>query len=86
MDDQTIDQLLEILKKSSLFSVEEYESIIHALIDIHESIDEVYNKIIPKILNVKNIKRQDLKDFLWNIGEEFRHIDYHIKDSKITEL
>ena len=72
----------EVLKKHQIFSKKDLETYIHALIDIRESI----NKIGELLLDVDDKKEKEaVLDIIWGIREEFRHIDYHIKDAKLTE-
>jgi hypothetical protein len=65
---------------------EESDGLVHALIDIAVSIEKVYFDVIPKLLSEPNATTEIFKDRLWDLREEFRHIDYHIHDSKLTEL
>lgn len=81
-----IDNLLKLLLSSKLFTKQEVEAIVHALVDISESFEKLYAEIIPNILNSSEFDIDDLKDKIWDVREEFRHIDYHIKDAKLTEL
>ncbi len=72
----------EVLKKHQIFSKRDLETYIHALIDIRESI----NRVGELLLNVDDKKNKEaVLDIIWGIREEFRHIDYHIKDAKLTE-
>jgi hypothetical protein len=69
-----------------MISSEEADAVIHALIDIAVSIEKVYFDVVPKLLSEPNATIEILKDRLWDLREEFRHIDYHIHDSKLTEI
>lgn len=80
------DVFLNILLNKKLVPVQDAEAIVHALYDISESIEEIYNVIIPKILQQENGSRELLQDLLWDIREEYKHIQYHIDDAKLTEL
>lgn len=59
-------------------------AILHALVDIKESMDAIYSNILPK-LSVEGISQDEVQDLLWDIREEFRHVEYHIHDSKILD-
>ena len=78
--------LFDILKNSNFFSKEDLESLMHALIDVEESFIKIYDVLIPNLLKLKNVDKELLQECLWDIREEFRHIYYHIHDSKITDL
>lgn len=57
----------------------------YALGDIYESISRIYLKIIPKMLSDQCEDIEQIKDAIWDVREEFRHIQYHINDGKLTE-
>lgn len=78
--------LLNLLRSHQVVPDEEADAIVHALTDIGVSIEKVYFDIIPRILSNPEISIDDLRDRLWDLREEFRHIDYHIHDSKLTDL
>ena len=80
------DKLFELIKSHGLLGPEEAEAFIHALNDISESIERIYCELVPNMLNSSIAKDDDLKDKLWDVREEFRHIEYHLKDAKLTEL
>ena len=52
----------------------------YSLSEIERSCSTFYNKLLPKLK--KNNKQEDIEKILHEIGEEFRHILYHIEDSK----
>jgi hypothetical protein len=84
---QTLDKLINNLQKSSQVNshdiVNEKESVrlAHAIIDLSESFKEILENLAPK-LNTDNIEEKEVEDILLNIGEELRHILYHIKDCR----
>ncbi len=58
----------------------EAATLTHCFMDLKESFDafqEIYQKLIQS-----NISKEDVEEILFDIGEEFRHILYHIKDPK----
>jgi hypothetical protein len=76
--------LHSLLKGMNSKTNEEIDSFIHAIVDIEESFLKIYSILIKEILD--NQSNYDLiQDRLWEIREEFRHIDYHINDAKLTE-
>lgn len=74
--------LYEVLKKHHIFEQEDLEAYIHAIIDIRASIV----KINEFLLDVDDkIDKEEVKEIIWSVREEFRHIDYHLKDANLTE-
>jgi len=55
-----------------------------SLVDIEESNKKI-NILINKLINDNNLIEEDINDILFNIGDEFRHILYHIKDMQFYE-
>lgn len=53
--------------------------IAHAFKDIEESAYKFSNHLLPQLLN-SNTNINDIYELLLEIGEEFRHILYHIND------
>ncbi|HEX2552759.1 MAG TPA: hypothetical protein VHL98_03600 [Microvirga sp.] len=59
---------------------EEAWAIAHGLADIEGSFLKVYRDMIPKLLAADG--EQAMTDALLEIGEEFRHIAYHLRDMR----
>lgn len=78
------DDLYPKLKQDLLFDSGKLDSFVHALADIKESIDKIYNIYVPSLLENKDV--EILEEAIWDIREEFRHIDYHIKDADLTNI
>lgn len=79
--------IFELLQSRLGYSTEKSESLAHALVDILESVAQVYGTTIPDILNqADSTQTEKLQDLVWDIREAFRHIDYHIHDSEILEI
>jgi len=82
-----INYLAKILLKSSKvnsYNDEENKeawTLSHSINDIEESIKILLNEFFPKLRN-ETIQENEINDLLLDIGEEFRHIIYHIKDPK----
>ena len=70
---------LEILKTNKA------EALIYGLQEIKDSIEIIYNEILPKLFDDK-LNKEQLLELLWDLREEFRHIDYHIKDAEILDM
>ncbi len=65
-------------------------AIAHGLSDIEESMQRIYGDLIPKILSCTSHRKHKVTEeldmisgWLVEIREEFRHIFYHIYDSKL---
>ena len=56
-------------------------TVANALSDLEDSFREVLNNLLPKLLD-QTKSAEELDDLLLDIGEELRHILYHIKDTK----
>ena len=73
------ERLFELLTRRELVAADESGVVVHALIDIAESIEKVYCRILPTLLSEPEAATEVLKDRFWDIREEFRHIDYHVQ-------
>ena len=56
-------------------------TLVHSLTDLEKSFREITDALLPRLLN-KSLGPEQLNDVLLDIGEEFRHVLYHIKDPK----
>lgn len=56
-------------------------TIAHALSDLEDSFSMVVNELLPKLLD-ETKSAEELDELLLDIGEELRHILYHIKDTR----
>ncbi len=70
---------------SNLLNANKTEALVYGLQEIKNSIDLIYDKIIPELIN-ENLNKDQILNLLWEIREECRHIDYHIKDSELLDL
>ena len=80
------DRILSLLRDCNIYTTEESDAIVHALLDISESFEKIYTQIIPDIIENERNPLDQLKDKIWDLREEFRHIDYHIHDANLTDL
>lgn len=80
------DKLKKSKKVNSLDRPDEPESetLAHAFLDINESCKTLTNELFPK-LEFANLSEDEVNELLFDIGEELRHIIYHIKDPKFYE-
>jgi hypothetical protein len=82
-----VNHLAKILAKSlkvNKYDDKEYKeswTLAHSFNDIEESIKKILNELLPKLRSIE-IQETQINDLLLDIGEEFRHIIYHIKDPK----
>lgn len=77
-------KLKEILALHKVLNPEEAEALVYGLMEIAESVNKIYSQIIPEILSTQN--NDALKDKVWDLREEFRHIQYHIDDGRLKDL
>jgi hypothetical protein len=56
-------------------------TVANALSDLEDSFSAVLNDLLPKLLD-QTKSAEELDTVLLDIGEELRHILYHIKDTK----
>jgi hypothetical protein len=80
-------RLQELLDSSSAVSrhdaaeEKEAETLAHAFLDLEESFQRFTKELLPKLEN-GDLSADDIPDVLHAIGEEFRHVLYHIGDPK----
>jgi hypothetical protein len=55
-----------------------------ALADIEESAATLFTELVPKLLTVPP-ESEEAEDLLTDIGEEYRHILYHIRDTTLFD-
>ena len=53
----------------------------HCFNDLEESFLVVLDVLLPKLIRAE-IQPEEIEDVLFDIGQEFKHILYHIKDPK----
>lgn len=53
----------------------------HTFVDLDESFKKFSGEYLPK-LEQENLSDKEIYDLLLDIGELFRHIQYHLKDPK----
>jgi hypothetical protein len=56
-------------------------TIAHALLDLEDSFSVVLNELLPKLLD-ETKSSEEVDELLLDIGEELRHILYHIRDAR----
>lgn len=84
MENMFNDKLYPKLEKDNIFDKSKLDAFVHSLADIQESMNKVYSKYIPKLLEDKSL--ENLEEIVWDIREEFRHIEYHINDADLTNI
>jgi hypothetical protein len=57
-------------------------TIAHALSGWEHSFTEILDVLLPKLLENEEATSEDLNDTLHDIGDELRHILYHIHDTR----
>lgn len=78
LDESKIEALLEFFAKAGR-NQEECEAWVLALVDIQESYGRIFEIFLPEALAPIDSSREK-REILWDIREEFRHIEYHVKD------
>jgi len=53
----------------------------HSLTDLEKSFREILDVLLPKLVD-ESLTPDQLNDVLLDVGEELRHVLYHIKDPK----
>jgi hypothetical protein len=56
----------------------------HSLTDLERSLREILEALLPRLLD-ESLASDQLYDVLLDIGEELRHVLYHIKDPKFFD-
>ena len=80
------ERLFGLLVNSGLLPEERAEALVHALVDIGESISKIYGEQLPALLACRPGDAEAIQDKLWDLREEFRHVDYHIHDADFLTL
>lgn len=65
---------------------ESADAIALALLDIEESTEKICSRIPPALLKAPGVSEEELRERLWELGEEFRNIEYQMRDGELTEL
>lgn len=73
----------EIVTKYSNDEENQVDTFAHALLDIDESAKKIINMISN--LSSKEASAEIVDDLILEIGEELRHILYHVYDTKVYD-
>ena len=76
--------LFALIHARSGRSADEAAAIAHALVDIQEATTKLYDELVPKLLAGADLAPADFDELLADIGDEFRHMAYHITDSRLA--
>jgi RHS repeat-associated protein len=71
------------IRKLDSGDVSEAEKLAHALCDLKESFEKYLAELLPKLIEAND---EDVVDHLQAIGDEFRHVAYHLRDPKFFEV
>jgi hypothetical protein len=82
---ENIDRLLLLLRENGGMSAEGADAAVHALIDISQSMDQIYEQLVPALLSPNTTTAAGIKDKIWDLREELRHVDYHVHDSGLLD-
>ncbi|HLW29294.1 MAG TPA: hypothetical protein VKX29_00430 [Brumimicrobium sp.] len=73
----------ERVTKYSTKEENQADTLANALIDIEESIQKVKEQIAK--LYLTELTKDEVDDLILDLGEEFRHMLYHINDTKVYD-
>jgi hypothetical protein len=73
----------ERVTKHSTNEESQVDTLANALLDIDESIQILKEQISKLYLN--DLAKDDVEDLILDIGEELRHIIYHINDTRVYD-
>jgi hypothetical protein len=76
--------LIELLKARRVMTEDQADVFTLALLDIRESAIEIYDQYLPKLQQQLETNAGDVEDAIWDTREACRHIDYHLKDAKLS--
>jgi hypothetical protein len=79
-------RLLHLFQESGIMIKEDSEAAIHGLIDISESIENIYSVILPKMVNLSSNEKIQIEELMDDLKMEFSHILYHIENGKLAGL
>jgi hypothetical protein len=79
---ERVPRIMAAAKRDGKTVEQEAMEIATGLVDIKESADRLFTDLVPRLLKVPS-NRDAADDFLNEIGEEYRHILYHIRDAKL---
>ena len=81
---QFYNKLYKFLIMNEIMPENKADTWVHALLDINESFDEVYKNLLPKFMSEQK-KKEEIKNLIREIHEQFRHIQYHLNDAQLTK-
>ena len=75
-----------LIKSQDVSNINENATDIMAIsfIDIEESNKKI-NLLINKLISGNELTEEEVNDILYEIGDEFRHILYHLKDMRFYD-
>lgn len=85
LDSKQANVLFDLINGVGLFNEEKSGALAHALLDIKEASDKIYEEILPRILELEKMDKETFIDFYTDVQEELHHIDYHIHDAFINQ-
>jgi ABC-type uncharacterized transport system substrate-binding protein len=77
-----IPRVVESARRNGATADSEAWQIATGLSDIQESTDRLFKKLIPALLSVGPAS-EEADELMNEVGEEYRHILYHIRDTKL---
>jgi len=84
-ENNSYEKLFDLIITKKIMPQEKAEAWCFAIHDIEESILKIKNKMLPHLLSQEGENSEKFQEGIWDIREEFRHIQYHINDGKLTD-
>jgi len=70
--------------KYSTNEEDQADTLANSFIDIEESLKKIIMEEIPKMYTC-DLSKEEVDDLILSIGEELRHLLYHIQDTKVYD-
>lgn len=68
----------EVVSQLNSEGREESTTLAHAFMDLEESFIRFLDQLLPNLFKAES--DEEVREALWQLGQEFRHILYHIRD------
>lgn len=81
---QDYKELCDLLIAKKVMPAAAAEAFALSMMDIRKSTVEIYDAFLPNLMENLRTDTGDVEDTIWDIYEECRHIDYHLKDAKLV--
>ena len=86
IDSQQAIRIVEVLHDRGMITTAHRAELYHSLMEIAESIVRVYGEIIPDLVAHLHADSDIVMSKLFDLRDEFRHVESHILDAKLTDV